>query len=48
MKEYIKPFIEDEEIEIEDICVPSGVVQKSAGDIDEEDVGDSYDSGTLF
>lgn len=25
MRDYIKPFIEDESIEIEDICVPSGV-----------------------
>ncbi len=24
MKDYIKPFIEDEEIEIEDICKVSG------------------------
>ena len=25
MRDYIKPIIEDESIEIEDICVPSGV-----------------------
>lgn len=27
MKEYQKPFIEDEEIEIEDICLVSGGTQ---------------------
>ncbi len=35
MRDYIKPFIEDESIEIEDICVPSGVQEQL--DLDDDD-----------
>lgn len=42
MKNYIKPFIEDEEIEIEDICVPSGPEGPMSSPEDEfSDGGDS-------
>lgn len=44
MKEYQKPFIEDEEIDIEDICTVSGGTR--GGVIDED--GDNFDSENLW
>lgn len=32
MKEYLKPYIEDEEIDIEDICTVSGGTQGGNAD----------------
>lgn len=43
MKEYIKPLIEDENIEIEDVIAFSN---GGKGDINSN--GDSYDSDGLF
>lgn len=34
MKKYLKPFIEDEDIEIEDICAMSGVTKADEGSSD--------------
>ena len=48
MRDYIKPFIEDEKIELEDIIAVSGVVCRDSGDLNEEEVGDKYDSTDLF
>jgi len=41
MKEYIKPFIEDENIEIEDVCVMSN---KGVADVfsEEDDADDLF------
>ena len=44
MKEYIKPLIEDENIEIEDVIAFSNV--GGQGNLDNN--GDSYDSDGLF
>ena len=46
MRDYIKPFIEDEKIELEDIIAVSGIQNRGEGDIIND--GDSYDSTNLF
>lgn len=48
MRDYIKPFIEDEKIELEDIIAVSGVVCRDSGDLTKDEVGDEYDSNDLF
>ncbi len=35
MKDYLKPVIVDEDIEIEDICYPSNI--EDVGDVEERD-----------
>ena len=33
MKKYVKPFIEDEFIEIEDICTPSNMEEEETSEV---------------
>jgi len=46
MKEYLKPFIEEEDIEIEDICAVSGGTKAGNADTDgqESDIEDIFPS----
>ena len=45
MKEYLKPFIEDEEIELEDVIANSLTV---GGEGDADSDGDSGEAGSLW
>ncbi len=46
MKKYNKPYIEEEQIEIEDVIASSGITLKGIANI--EDDGQNDDASTFF
>ena len=48
MRDYTKPYIEDENIELEDVIATSGVSNRGDGDLNDGSVGDSYSSDVIF
>jgi len=49
MKKYNKPYIEEEQIELEDVIASSsGITFKSIADIEDGDTGDSEPVGNLW
>ena len=49
MKKYNKPYIEEEQIELEDVIASSsGITLKGIANIEDEDTGDSEPVGNLW
>lgn len=48
MKKYNKPYIEEEQIELEDVIASSGITLKGIANIEDGDTGDSEPVGNLW